>query len=885
MTTAAPVVLVRVPPPGGTGRHKLTKREAATGLFFGLGDRYGTETFNKYRAAAGELRFVAEPSKGQVGDGPASARAVAALQAAGFEVRAHDEEAAARLRAGCAIVGGVVADADAGLERACAGLAERGLVPRPYQRDGIRWVRATRAGALLDDMGLGKTMQILLAFGDRIVIFCPASVKGVWAREAGMWRPDLRPVVLDGVRSNAGEGESCLGRGVLLRDLSDDGGTAACLPGGRCPAPAAGFGRGKVTRPRMLGADAIGSEPRKGDAVGCAAGVGSCVADLPLCENVRGVMCHTIRRLPSHGADVCEVVTVAPRLPSAFGLDDGNRCAGSFRWPNPGEIVILNYDVVTADDIAAAGPCPNGVDGAADEGHVVKNARSNRAKAIKAGFAAIEKVDGRRLLVTATPVCNRPAELKAVLEAVGAFKIAFSSWTAFSKAFGGAIHSAEAKPTEAATVALSRVSLRRTKADVAKDLPSLTIAERRVALEGQAAVLAAEIEGRLRPLVDAAGVEAGDPDATARAIEAALRAGSDIGEMAAARRVLALAKLPAALEVVEECEEAGRPIVLASAHREVCERVAQRPGWALIAGGVDADERTRVVERFQRGELRGVALTIRAGGVGLTLTAAADMVVCDLEWNPALNEQLFARIHRIGQDRPCTVTLLRGDAWIEDRMAELLGHKARMIAGTVDRVAELGGRIAAVPDMAAVAVGPVVAPVLPLAPPVRPAVRPGWIRDPALLARLTALVPSLPGGHVGLWLVRVAGESDGCLPPAVQGRGVRDLVDACERDAAAHVAREREAETERLFHARRALTPQEVHAASALATLADADPDRAKERNGAGFSASTGGPGHRLAGLFARTGVLTPEEWAEAVRIAAHHRAQVGAPEVLPIAA
>jgi len=69
-----------------------------------------------------------------------------------------------------------------------------------------------------------------------------------------------------------------------------------------------------------------------------------------------------------------------------------------------------------------AGPCPAGVDAGADEGHVVKNARTGRAKAIKAAFAAVAAAKGRRLLITATPICNRPLELRAVLEAVGAFK-------------------------------------------------------------------------------------------------------------------------------------------------------------------------------------------------------------------------------------------------------------------------------------------------------------------------------------------------------------------------------------------------------------------------------------------------------------------------------
>lgn len=750
---ALPVVLVRAPPPGGAGRDKLTPAERAGGLLLTLDGFYGRDVFDRYRRVAGELRFVANPTKGQVGDGPACARACAALQAAGFAVRAENADAAARLGAGASTVGAVVADADALLVRVCAALAARGLVPRPYQLDGIRWIRATEAGALLDEMGLGKTMQILLGYGDRIVIFCPASVKGVWAREAAMWRPDLTPVILSG--------------------------------------------------------------------------------------------------------------------------------RGSFRWPEQGEIVIVNYDVVSPADVKAAGHCPAGVDAGADEGHVVKNARTARAKAIKAAFAAVAAARGRRLLITATPICNRPLELRAVLEAVGAFKAAFSSWTAFERAFGGAVRSAEALPTAEAAEALARVSLRRTKADVARDLPTLTIAERRVELEGKAAEIAAEIERRLRAQVEAAVAAAGgDPEEVAKAIEGALRAGSEIGEMSAARKVLALAKLPAALEVIEECEDAGRPIVFASAHREVCERVGSRPGWAMIVGGVEADERTRIVAAFQRGELKGIALTIKAGGVGLTLTAAADMVCADLEWNPALNDQLFARIHRIGQDRPCVVTLLRGDAWIEDRMAELLGHKARMISGTIGRVAELGGRIAAAPDMAAVIVG---RPARPVEQPrhgqvgamaERP-LRSGWIRDPELAARVEAAAADLPGGHLAAWLRKVAGETGGDLPGKVRGQDTRGLVDACEAEAAEARRKGKITAEARAARARPAADAREAAAAAALAYLAGHDGDHAREQNGVGFAASTQ-HGHRLHAHLVHDGALTPEEWAEAVKIAVLHKGQVG---------
>ena len=187
-TPNRPIVLVHVPAGG------------APGLLVSPFTFLGGDLWSRYQAAAGALRFVKEDGgrKGQLGSVELVARAVAKLQADGFEVRAADPAAAGRLAEGAKLAGGAAQDAEEHLQRRVHELAARGLVPRPYQLVGIRWLRATRAGALLDDMGLGKTMQVLLAMGVRGMVFCPATVKGVWARECAMWRPDLAATVLEG---------------------------------------------------------------------------------------------------------------------------------------------------------------------------------------------------------------------------------------------------------------------------------------------------------------------------------------------------------------------------------------------------------------------------------------------------------------------------------------------------------------------------------------------------------------------------------------------------------------------------------------------------------------------------------------------------------------
>jgi hypothetical protein len=77
------------------------------------------------------------------------------------------------------------------------------------------------------------------------------------------------------------------------------------------------------------------------------------------------------------------------------------------------------------------------------------------------------------------------------------------------------------------------------------------------------------------------------------------------------------------------------------------------------------------------------------------------------------------------------------------------------------------------------------------------------------------------------------------------------------------------------YQARPAATPAEEHAASALATLAAADTDHARERNGEGFAASTQ-DGHRLAAHLEVLGGLSDDDWTRALAIARLHRRQVG---------
>jgi SNF2 family DNA or RNA helicase len=90
-----------------------------------------------------------------------------------------------------------------------------------------------------------------------------------------------------------------------------------------------------------------------------------------------------------------------------------------------------------------------------------------------------------------------------------------------------------------------------------------------------------------------------------------------------------------------------------------------------------------VVRRFQQRELPLMLLSLKAGGVGLNLTAADTVIHLDPWWNPAVEQQATARAHRIGQDQPVFVYKLVVEGSIEERMLALQDRKEALAEGVL----------------------------------------------------------------------------------------------------------------------------------------------------------------------------------------------------------
>jgi SNF2 family DNA or RNA helicase len=95
--------------------------------------------------------------------------------------------------------------------------------------------------------------------------------------------------------------------------------------------------------------------------------------------------------------------------------------------------------------------------------------------------------------------------------------------------------------------------------------------------------------------------------------------------------------------------------------------------FSVLTG--ETRDRKKEIEQFQAGATDVFLISLKAGGVGLNLTAADTVILYDPWWNPAVEEQAIDRAYRIGQDKPVFVYRLVASQTIEEKMDQLKARK------------------------------------------------------------------------------------------------------------------------------------------------------------------------------------------------------------------
>ncbi len=132
----------------------------------------------------------------------------------------------------------------------------------------------------------------------------------------------------------------------------------------------------------------------------------------------------------------------------------------------------------------------------------------------------------------------------------------------------------------------------------------------------------------------------------------------------------------------------GRRVLIFSQFTELLDLIAPELDalglpWLALTGDTPPAARGALVARYQAGEVPLLLASLKAGGVGLNLTAADTVIHLDPWWNPAVAQQATARAHRIGQTRPVFVYHLVAEGSIEERLLALQARKQALADGVL----------------------------------------------------------------------------------------------------------------------------------------------------------------------------------------------------------
>ena len=331
------------------------------------------------------------------------------------------------------------------------------------------------------------------------------------------------------------------------------------------------------------------------------------------------------------------------------------------------DVLVTSYDLMKRDiETYASGKFDVVV---LDEAHYIKNHVTKSAKSAKRLPAQV------RFALTGTPIENRLSELWSIFDFL--MPGILGSNESFSRRFTKPIEGGQEGAAERLRKLVSPFILRRLKGDVLTDLP-----------DKNESIVYAVMEGEQDKLYKA------NADRLALTLSKQLPeefAHNKIAILAELTRLRQLccdphlvydnytqesAKLETCMELVAQAVEGGHKILLFSQFTTMLDIIAERLGkerlgYLMLTGATSKEERVRLVREFQEGGAPVFLISLKAGGVGLNLTAADIVIHFDPWWNLAAQNQATDRAHRIGQTRDVSVFKLIAKNTIEEKIVKM----------------------------------------------------------------------------------------------------------------------------------------------------------------------------------------------------------------------
>jgi superfamily II DNA or RNA helicase len=319
-----------------------------------------------------------------------------------------------------------------------------------------------------------------------------------------------------------------------------------------------------------------------------------------------------------------------------------------------------------------------------DEAQAIKNPTTKLAR------TAVQLQAEQRLALTGTPIENHLGELWSVFNFLVPGLL--GDREVFRRVFRNRIEKEGDNDRQSLLVArVKPFMLRRTKEQVAPELPPKTEMLREIDLgDGQRDLYESvrlAMHDRVRAEIQARGL--------AQSNIAILEALLKLRQVCCDPRLLksqrpeepvGSAKFELLMEMLPNMVETGRRIIVFSQFVEMLDLIEEgltAQGLSFVKLTGRTRDRETPVQRFQSLEVPIFLISLKAGGVGLTLTAADTVIHYDPWWNPAVEAQATDRAHRIGQDKTVFVYRLIAAGTVEEKMVELQGRKKALYEGVL----------------------------------------------------------------------------------------------------------------------------------------------------------------------------------------------------------
>ncbi|MDX8394132.1 MAG: DEAD/DEAH box helicase [Mariprofundales bacterium] len=427
-------------------------------------------------------------------------------------------------------------------------------------------------------------------------------------------------------------------------------------------------------------------------------GVGACLADdMGLGKTIQGlaILLHRAKDGPAlvlAPTSVCanwvdEIACFAPTL-TAMTFGEGVR-SDMIEKAEPFDVVICSHGLLHYEAELLASKQWRTI--ILDEAQAIKNAATKRSQAVM-------RLQGDfKVITTGTPIENHLGELWNLFRFLNPGLL--GSLQRFNREFAIPIErDKDRDKRNQLKKLLQPFMLRRTKQQVLTELPSKTEILLRVDMNTEeAAMYEAMRQQSVQRLSEASQNEKGHYQLKILAELMRMRRACCHPALVIPETTLGSPKLRAFSQLISELRENRHKALVFSqfvAHLHILRDHLDSQGisYQYLDGSTPTKKRKERVNAFQAGEGDVFLISLKAGGVGLNLTAADYVIHMDPWWNPAAEDQASDRSHRIGQTRPVTVYRIVVRGSIEEQIVDLHASK-RDLASSLLEGSDMSGKM------------------------------------------------------------------------------------------------------------------------------------------------------------------------------------------------